>query len=338
MKFRNVSIVGLAHVDAPIRVTSDEIEDRLAPALKRLGVQKGVLAALSGITARRVWAPGVSFSDAATLAAERVLEKTGFDRRRLGVVISTSVCKDYIEPSMACLVHGNLELPAECMNMDLGNACLAFVNAMEIVGGMIERGQVDFGMIVDGEGSRYAVEKTIERLLADTADMTVFRENFATLTLGSGGAAMILGRSDMVPDRHELVGSVCLAATRHNRLCLGQSDGMVTDAGALLVAGVELARKTWRLAEKELGWQGDCLDHYFVHQVSAVHTAKFAETIGIDYGKVYKIFPEYGNVGPAAMPMSFAKALEDGLVEKGGRLGLLGIGSGLNCSMMEVRW
>lgn len=338
MKFNNVSIMGLAHVDAPHRITSAEIEERIAPALDRMGIRKGLLEGLSGIVARRWWDPEVTYSQVATMAAEKVLAETGLDKSKLGILLSTSVCKDYIEPSMGSLVHGNLGLSADCMNMDIGNACLAFLNGIEIIGMMIERGQIDYGIIVDGEGSKFAVESTLARILAPEATEQTYRDNFATLTLGSGGAAMILTRSDLAPEGHRLLGSVTQAATEYNRLCLGQPDCMITDASSLLVAGIGLAEQTWNKACEELGWQGDDLDHYMVHQVSAVHTAKFVETIGIDDNKVYKIFPEFGNVGPAALPITFSKAVEEGRVNKGDRVGMLGIGSGLNCSMMEVIW
>ncbi len=54
--------------------------------------------------------------------------------------------------------------------------------------------------------------------------------------------------------------------------------------------------------------------------------------------KVYKTFPEFGNVGPAAIPITLSKALEAGRIQKGNRVALMGIGSGLNCAMMEVVW
>ena len=43
MKFQNVSIRSLTHVDAPHRITSQEIEARLAPTFERLGMRPGVL-------------------------------------------------------------------------------------------------------------------------------------------------------------------------------------------------------------------------------------------------------------------------------------------------------
>lgn len=338
MKLTNVSIVGVAHVEAPNRVTSQEIEATLEPAMERFGITRKILESLSGIRARRFWDPGTQPSEAATMAAEKVLEQTDLDRSKLGALINTSVSKDYIEPSTACLVHGNLKLGPDCMNMDVGNACLAFMNGMEIVGMMIERGQIDYGLVVAGEEARTAVESTISRILDPDATVQTYRDNFATLTLGSGGAAMILGRSDLVNNGHRILGSVTQAATQHNRLCLGQPDRMITDATALLKAGIRLAGRTWQIAQKVLNWPGDVLDHYMIHQISSVHTSSLVEAIGIDESKVYKMYPEFGNIGPVNLPMILSKSLEEGLLKTGHRIGLLGIGSGLNCSMMEVVW
>ena len=223
-------------------------------------------------------------------------------------------------------------------SFDIGNACLAFINAMEVVGNMIERGQVDYGIIVDGEGSRYTQEQTIERLLRPEAGIVDFRDNFATLTLGSGAGAMILARSDLAPDRPRVLGGVALAATAHNRLCLGQPDRMTTDAAHLLTAGLELAGATWALAQREFNWTPEKLGQCVIHQVSGVHTTRFRELCGIPDHKVHQTFPEYGNVGPANIPITLAKAVEAGKVKKGDRVALMGIGSGLNCSMMDVVW
>ena len=338
MEFQNVSIIGLAHVDAPQRVTSSELEEQLSPLLKRIQARTDIIQSLTGIVARRFWEPGRQPSEAATMAAEKAISNAGIDKSQLGILLNTSVCRDYIEPSVACLVHGNLGLSPECMNFDVGNACLAFLNGMEIIGNMIERGQVDYGIVVDGEGSRFVVETTIQRLMDSDCDVETFRANFATFTLGSGGAAMVLARSDLAPDGHRLLGGVSLAATQHKDLCRGQLDSMQTDASALLVAGLQLAGATFNKAKNELGWRPEDLDQFVLHQVSAVHTAKLVELLGLDDKKVFKIFPEYGNVGPAAIPITLSKAIEADRVHKNDRVALMGIGSGLNCAMMEVRW
>jgi len=338
MRFSNVSIASAAHVDAPHRVTSAQLCDRLAPALARFEARPDVLETASGVISRHYWDKGVQPSQAATWAAEKALAEAGVDRARVGVLVSTSVSRDFIEPSTACLVHGNLGLSPECQNFDLGNACLAFMNGMALVGNMIERGQVDYGLVVNGESARDIQDLTIERLMRPEATKADFREQFATLTLGSGAAAMLLCRSDLAPGGHRFTGAVTRAATQHNQLCRGQVDKMVTDAKTLLFAGLALADQTWALAKEALGWSPEKLDEIVIHQVSGTHTRLLCDQLDLDVGKVLAIFPEFGNVGPASVPIVLSKAAEAGRIQAGQRVALMGIGSGLNCMMAEVIW
>ena len=338
MKFNHVAILSVTSADAPVRVLSSQLEDRITGTLRRLTLIPGMLEGLTGIKARRFWEPDVQPSDAATLAAESAIEQAGIDRSQLGILVNTSVSRDYVEPSTACLVHGNLGLPPECMNFDVANACLGFLSGMEIVGNMIERGQIDYGIIVDGESCRHVVNQTLERLASMDCDGDMFRKNFATLTLGSGAAAMVMGRAELTSSPHRFTGSVSLAATQHNNLCRGQVDGMETDSTRLLHAGVLLANKAWKLAQRELNWRSESLDELVLHQVSKVHTETLTRILGLDINRVNSIYPEFGNVGPASVPIALAKAAERGRVSKGSRVALMGIGSGLNCAMAEVIW
>jgi 3-oxoacyl-[acyl-carrier-protein] synthase-3 len=75
-----------------------------------------------------------------------------------------------------------------------------------------------------------------------------------------------------------------------------------------------------------------------IHQVSATHTNTLAAQLGLSREKIFTIFEEFGNIGPAGVPTVLAKTVEAGRVKKGDRVALLGIGSGLNCSMMDVQW
>ncbi len=338
MRFENVSILGLAYEDAPHRISSEELEAQLSPLLLRFGLAVDHIRRRTGILARRFWDPGMPPSMAATMAARKVLTQTGIDPSRIGALVNTSVCKDFIEPSVASIVHANLRLSPHCLNFDVGNACLAFLTAMGIVGNMIERGQIESALIVDGEGSRNVIESTMRRLLAPGCAPETFRDNFATLTLGSGAAAMVLTRADLAPRGHRFLGGITVAATEFHNLCQGQVDEMKTDALALLGAGLELARTTFSRARGVLGWSLEALAQFVLHQVSAVHTAKLIEVLGLDAAKVHAIYPEFGNIGPASLPITLAKAVEAGRVKAGDRVALMGIGSGLNCAMMEVVW
>ena len=60
--------------------------------------------------------------------------------------------------------------------------------------------------------------------------------------------------------------------------------------------------------------------------------------LGLDSEKVHRIYPHLGNIGPASVPIALANAVALGKVKDGDRVALLGIGSGLNCSMAEIVW
>jgi len=338
MQFKNVVIQSLAAIDAPIKLTSAEIGKRLRPAMERLGLRPGLIEEISGIKTRGFWNNGTQPSDAATMAAEKAIDDAGIDRDKIGVLINTSVCRDYLEPSTACLVHGNLRLNERCLNFDIGNACLAFLNGMDVAARMIERGEVEYALIVDAESSRPITEATIERLLQPGVEEEQFRAEFASLTLGSGAAAMVMCQRELAPAGHSYLGSVTRAATQFNKLCYGQMDRMVTDTRVLLTEGLKLATKTFTAAREKLGWVADELDQFIIHQVSKAHTDSLMNLLGLAPEKIHRIYPDLGNIGPAAVPIALAKAVALGKVKRGDRVALLGIGSGLNCSMAEIVW
>jgi 3-oxoacyl-[acyl-carrier-protein] synthase-3 len=336
VQLRNVSVESVAHVDAPVRVPSADLVRRLQPTFDRTGIRPQLLAEIAGIRERRYWPEPVQVADGAVQAAERAIAKARLDRRRIGVLISTSVSRDYIEPSTASVVHGALGLPHDCLNFDVGNACLAFLNGMDIAGRMIETREVDYALLVDGEVSNHVTERTIERLSAPDTTAEQVRAEFASLTLGSGAAAMVLGRAH--EGGHRYRGSVARAATQFSHLCRGTMDRMVTDTRGILHHGLMLAEETFADATDTFGWRGDLLDEYVLHQVSKVHTDALVALLGIDPAKVLSLYAEYGNVGPAALPIVLSKLEEAGRLRPGGRIALLGIGSGLNCAMGEVVW
>jgi 3-oxoacyl-[acyl-carrier-protein] synthase III len=338
MLFTNVAIASLAHIDAPNALSSAEINVRLKPTLDRLNIRTDVLGDIAGIHSRRLWDDHVQASDAATMAAEKALAALGVPREKIGLLVNTSVSRDYLEPSTASIVCGNLGLSENCQNFDVANACLAFLNGMDIASRMIERGEIEYALVVDGETANLAYEKTLERMSKPDITEEQFRQELATLTLGCGAVAMVLARRELAPDAPRYKGGVTRAATQWNTLCRGNLDRMVTDTRMLMIEGMKLAQKTFVAAKQALGWAVEELDEFVIHQVSQVHTNALVKTIGIDPKKVLTIFSEHGNIGPASVPIVLSKLMELGRFSKGKRVALLGIGSGLNCSMAEVEW
>lgn len=131
-----------------------------------------------------------------------------------------------------------------------------------------------------------------------------------------------------------MIGGASRAATQHHELCVGDFDKMRTDAQGLLVAGMELATDLWKDASSDFDWTS--MDRYIVHQVSQVHTTKTAEALGLPLDRIPLTFPTLGNAGPAAVAITLAK--EQPQLHSGDRVLMMGIGSGLNMTCLELAW
>ena len=210
------------------------------------------------------------------------------------------MCRERLEPSSAVTVHDLLGLPSTCINFDIGNACLGFLNGIHLAGSMISSGQIDYALVVDGEGIREILDNTIARLDDPTATIDDLFENFASLTLGSGSAAMVIGRHSENPGSHKVVRGFFRADTVHHQLCVGSLEQMRTDTKALLDAGTDLAKIAWDDAEKD-DWL-DC-DRYILHQVSRVHTQAMIDVLGLDADKVPDDLPGLRQHRPGRHPV-----------------------------------
>ncbi len=333
-RFDDVALVSVASV-LPGRVTtSDDIEDRLAPALHRLKLKPGLLRRVAGVNERRNWAAGESSDEATIAAGKQALAEAGVDPSEIGLIINTSVTRKHLEPSVAVRLHHGLGLPSSAINFDVANACLGFINGMSLAAGMIQSGQVKYALIVNGEDADEIQVNTINRLVREDLDRDAFMQEFASLTLGSGAAAAVLGRASDHPEGHRIVGGVTRAATEFYDLCVGSVDGMFTDAKALLKGGLDLVVSAWKEAKGEFSWTG--MDRYITHQVSSVHTSAIVRAAKLDRARVPVTYPHLGNVGPASIPITLAD--EQKTLRRGDRVLLMGVGSGLNTGMLELAW
>lgn len=344
MRFEHTCIESLA-VTLPDEVlTSVEIETRLRPLYERLKLPEGRLELMTGIRERRVWPVGTRPSDASAAAGLAALAKSAIKPELVELFIHSAVSRDMLEPATASFAHRKIGLPATAQIFDVSNACLGLLNSLTIAAGLIESGQIRCALVVAGENSRPLVEQTLQTLLERPLDRNGIKPYFANLTIGSGAVGAVICHRDLVTGKpHRLIGGVARAATAHSELCQGDTHGadslaMQTDSEALLIAGVALARDTWRDFKAETGWNADVVDRYICHQVGSVHRRKLYEALGLDPARDFSTFETLGNTGSVALPATLALAIEAGAIQTGQKVGLLGIGSGLNCLMLGLEW
>ncbi|WP_137826519.1 3-oxoacyl-ACP synthase III [Brevibacterium sp. 2SA] len=331
----NVALLGLAEIIAPNVVTSHEFDERLADTLTTLGLPTGLLQRVAGVDARRNWDRPAEFVAGAVAAGRKALAEAGVEPDAIGLMVNTSVTREHLEPSVAVGVHAGIGLGPQAMNFDIANACLGFVNGMTLAANMIDAGQIDYALVVAGEDASRVQEATLRRLTRDGITREEYLNEFASLTLGSGAAAAVIGPADRHPEGHRILGGITRAATQHHELCVGDHNGMFTDTKGLLAGGMELVVAAWEEAHED-GWDWRNMDRYVMHQVSDVHTNSITKAAGLDPERIPVTYPELGNVGPASLPITLSREVDS--LEKGDRILCMGVGSGLNTAMTEIEW
>ena len=338
MYYENVCIESVAHVMPPTVVSSTDLEGRMEGTLKKLGFPPGTIEKLTGVRERRWFEPGVKGSQAAALAGDRALKAAGIDASEVQVLVNGSVSRDYLEPATATLVAGRLGLGADCMNFDVTNACVGFLNGIVNIANLIELGAVDTGLVVAAEITREGMLHTLARMNAHDTTTDEFRNNFASLTLGSGAVAMVLRRREKSRAGHRLKGAVWRADTHHNDLCVATHLEMRADAHGLLVHGVDCAVQTWPLAAEAFGWGPEGPDEVIFHQVGLTHFVKTFERLELSLDKALVTFPYLGNTGPVSVPITLSVGVAQGRIQKGHEVALFGVGSGLGSMILGVEW
>jgi 3-oxoacyl-[acyl-carrier-protein] synthase III len=348
MRYRNVCLESIAYTLPDEIVTSEQLETMLAPVYRRLRLPEGRLELMTGIAQRRFWPRWTLPSTVSARTAEKAIRLAGLDKASIGALIHGSVCRDYLEPATAANVHRLLELSPACLVQDVSNACLGLLNGIVQVANMIELGQIRAGIVVGTESSRTLVENTVRRLNEDTSlSRKSVKRAVASLTIGSGSAAVVLVDRHLSRTGNRLLGAVAHANTDYCGLCHSERDASIggdvlplmwTDSEALMREGVQTAREGFVRFLDRVGWDADDIDKTFCHQVGRAHHKLLFESLGMSRAGDYSTFEFLGNTGSVALPITAAMGIENGHLEKGDRLALFGIGSGINVMMMGVDW
>jgi acyl-CoA:acyl-CoA alkyltransferase len=365
MLYENVCLEAIAHTLPEEVVTSGEIEARLEPLYTRLRLPEGRLELMTGIRERRFWLPDARPSEKSVETAAKALDRAGIDRGQIGALVHGSVCRDFLEPATACGVHHRLGLSNRCAVYDVSNACLGLLNGMVQVANMIELGQILAGVVVGTESGRALVESTIAHLNTDTSlSRQDIKTAFASLTIGSGSAAIVLCDRRLSRSGNRLLGGVMQTASEHCELCQGDhvntslpslfgrgagGEGseprktapsilMATDSEALMREGVAAAQTAFAAFLDEMKWQPGDIQKTFCHQVGRAHHRLLFESLGLDQRIDFATFEYLGNTGAAALPTAASLGIESGHVQPGDRVALFGIGSGINVIMLGLEW
>jgi 3-oxoacyl-[acyl-carrier-protein] synthase-3 len=264
------------------------------------------------------------------------------------MVLFCGVCRDNLEPAVACEVAEAIGCRPRAQVLDLSNACLGMLNGLIFAATAIDAGMIRTALVTSAESSRAIIDSTLARLLAQPSP-ELFRKSLATMTGGSGAAAMIVRRASEAPAGvHRVLGAAIRTEPTLHKLCrwgpeaglLGETPNMMfTDAAAVLSNGVALGKATFQDLESLLQWGGtSSRPKTICHQVGSIHRQAILAAMGIPAENDFVTFEYLGNMGTVSLPITATIADQRHHLTLGDRVAFCGIGSGLNCISIGLQW
>jgi 3-oxoacyl-[acyl-carrier-protein] synthase III len=257
----------------------------------------------------------------------------------IDLLIYCGVGKGFLEPANAYMYANAMGMHCSCF--DIGDACMSWIRALEISYEFLKSGRYQTIMIVNGEFNTH-------HGLPDNFKVRNLRQieyTFPTYTIGEAATATILRPSDQewkftfksLPHLSDL----CTIPLEGYESFVDEPNHRLNKNGLLnfVSYGAEMfnnARKVLAPLVRDTVGDVDGPDIYFPHAASDTAYLIAGKKIGIPKEKMYaKVFPRYGNVVSASIPMGMNMAIEEGRLRRGDSIVFCPASAGMVYSVVQ---
>ena len=269
-------------------------------------------------------------------AAQRALQLAGLASESIDLLIYTGVGRGFVEPATANVFQSELNLVnATCF--DVFDACAGWLRSLDVAHHMIRSGAYRHAMILNSEMNvreyepiSIASRQELEFLwsgytIGEAATATIingddeggiYRTNFRNAGAHVGDCQIPLPHASQFQNGHH---PTALAALRfHAR------------PEVLAGSAIRLLHRQYRSDSLLPSLQFDII---FGHSVSVPVSQAVLRSLKLDQERYYEIFPNYGNVVSASLPLAMSLARADGRLRRGDRVLLIMGGAGLTTAL-----
>lgn len=281
----------------------------------------------TGIHTRRV-CRSETMTELATTAARKAIEKSGVAAADLDMILCATVRGDFVTPSLACCVAGQLGLT--CPALDVNAGCSGFLATLSLAAACFESGRAAYILIIGAER------------LSNMAD---WRDRSTCVLFGDGAGACVLAKGGALKYLH--MGVEGDPAPLHMSAAAGNSPFAVNEPSQkfLIMDGQAVYKFATRVLEAEVklaleaqGLAPADIDFYLIHQANRRILDYVRHKLGLPAEKLPMNLNRYGNTSAASIPILLDELLEEGAVRPGQAIFLSAFGAGLTYGAALLKW
>jgi 3-oxoacyl-[acyl-carrier-protein] synthase III len=324
-----IKIAGLGAYLPERVVTSAELE----AALK---IPPGWIEQVTGVRERR-YATSETAVEMAAAAASQALAAAGLELDEIDAIVGASTGPQQAIPCTAALLQRELGAPdggSACF--DVNATCLSFIFALQAVAHLVAAGVYRNVLIFSSEvasKSRNLNERESAVLFGDSAAAAVI-----TRSAPGESSAIWHTRFTTYSSGADLT-RVLGGGTLHH-----PNDPLTTpEMNTFHMDGPAVFKKATRLVGpfldaflEDLGWQCRDFDQVVPHQASRHGVEWLTHRLGFRDEQVFANLPVRGNCVAVSIPLALTEAVQQGRIQRGQRVLLLGTGAGLTLGAMAL--
>jgi len=289
----------------------------------------------TGIRERRIAAENETTASLAIEAALRALDPTPLNPHDLDLIIVATSSPEHIFPATACIVQDRIGA-VKAGAFDLSAACTGFIYALNLAAQAIRTGSIDNALVIGSE--------TLSRF--------VNREDRSTCILfGDGAGAFVLNGSDQPGGIYSCImrsdgsGEALLTLPAGGSKLPASPLTIEKNLHTIRMNGREVFRFATRVmasstreAAEKAGWEMTQVDLVIPHQANLRIIEAAARNLRMPMDRFVVNIDRYGNTSTASIPIAICEALEQGRIQDGNRLVLVGFGAGLTWGALALEW
>jgi 3-oxoacyl-[acyl-carrier-protein] synthase-3 len=297
----------------------------------------------TGVEKRRaIGESGITETDLAKAAADRVLAETGTSKDEIGILVFVSQTPDYFLPASSILLQNRLGLPKTCMAFDINLGCSGFVYGLSAISSIMSTGKIKKGLLLAGDTSTIGTpweDKSVYPLFGDsgTATLLEYDEKASPLTFSlnsdGGGYEAIIVRD----------GGTRRPYTKESFEIKERDKGVSRADRNLELNGMDVFNFSVTVVPKHLeeflqktNTTPESYDYFVMHQANMLMNETIRKKLKFPIEKAPYSIQKFGNTSSGSIPLTIVSELKNKVAGETSFL-MSGFGVGLSWATVSLK-
>ncbi|MBR9660657.1 beta-ketoacyl-ACP synthase III [Bacillus cereus] len=307
----NVGILGIGRYVPEKVVTNHDLE-------KMMDTSDEWIRTRTGIAERRIADDTIDTSYMAVEAAKKALEDAGVSGEDIDLILVATVTPDRAFPAVACVIQEAIGAK-HAAAMDVGAACAGFMYGMITAQQFIQTGTYKNVLVVGSD----KLSKIVD-----------WNDRNTAVLFGDGAGAIVMGA---VSEGRGVL-SFELGADGSGGKHLYQDEYVMMNGREVFKFAVrQLGESCLRVLDKA-GLTKEDVDFLVPHQANIRIMESARERLNLPQEKMSMTIEKFGNTSASSIPIAMVEELQNGRIQDGDLIILVGFGGGLTWGAVALRW